>query len=203
VIWSLSRLHHLTLAGLLLFAASVPAADDGLATLGRLFSTPEERARIDEARRRARLPPAPVVQPEAELVEQEELAEPAPPPAPPPRGSLTVDGYVLRGQGPATVWVNGETSPGGPLLGTDATVMPPRRHGEGAYIETADGARALLRPGQVLPEGDDRVQEAWLLPPMDAGAAAGGPERARSDAPTSNRRAAPPTGGASMGAGRR
>jgi hypothetical protein len=125
--------------------------------LGRLFTTPEERALLDELRRQARLPAPPPAQ---------VMATPAAPPPPPPapRGSLTLDGYVIRGDGGRTVWVNRESSTGGALLGAEAVVEPPRRAGAGVRVEAADGTSALLRPGQTLPAGEARVQEGYLLP---------------------------------------
>lgn len=73
----------LVVLGVLTAAAGPVAAQE----LGRLFFTPEQRDALD-AKRRARLPDAPVV-------------------ATPPR-STRIDGYVMRSGGKSTVWVNGE-----------------------------------------------------------------------------------------------
>jgi len=143
-----------------LWAPAPPVAADP--TLGRLFSTPEERARLDEARRLAHLPPAPPTL--ADTAEARVESPPPPPPAPPPRGSLAVDGYVIRGDGGSTVWVNRESSTGGPLLGVEAVVEPPQRPGVGVHLQAADGTRLLLRPGQSLPEGEAIVREGYLSP---------------------------------------
>jgi hypothetical protein len=67
-----------------LAAAARPVAAQ---ELGRLFFTPEQRDALD-ARRRARLPDAPV--------------------AATPSRSTRIDGYVMRSGGKSTVWVNGE-----------------------------------------------------------------------------------------------
>src|SRR5690606_16535050 len=64
--------------------------------MGRLFYTPEERAQIDEIRRRPAPPPkVPVAE-----------AKPEPPaPAPPPK-YVTLNGVVRRSDGVNTVWLN-------------------------------------------------------------------------------------------------
>ncbi|HAZ61929.1 MAG TPA: hypothetical protein DCY89_10195 [Gammaproteobacteria bacterium] len=143
------------------WVASAAAAE--APSLGRLFSTPEERARLDEARRQARLPAWMQMSPEEGAVAAPP-GPPEPPPPPPPRGTLAVDGYVLRGDGATTVWVNREGSTGGPLLGVDAAVEPPGRAGVGARVLAPDGTSVLLRPGQSLPAGETEVREGYLLP---------------------------------------
>jgi len=149
-------------------------------SLGRLFSTPEERARLDEARRQARLP-APEQMSPGEIAVAAPLE---PPPPPPPRGTLAVDGYVVRGDGTTTVWVNREGSMGGPLLGVDAVVEPPRRAGVGARVHAPDGTSVLLRPGQSLPAGETEVREGYLLPvPAPPPRAATGPSTPGPDTP--------------------
>jgi hypothetical protein len=100
--------------------------------LGRLFFTPEQRAALD-ARRKARVPdkPAAVV-----------VASP----------TTKLDGYVKRSGGPSTVWVNGEPLPEGaadaPRIGPKVSISV----GEG-------GARAALRPGEVLNRGTGEVRD--------------------------------------------
>lgn len=83
---------RLTAALLIAFSLSLPAsvsADD----LGRLFFTPEQRSALD-ARRKARIPDKP-----AAVVVESPVTR--------------VDGFVSRGKGKSTVWVNGEAIPEG------------------------------------------------------------------------------------------
>lgn len=104
--------------------------------LGRLFFTPEQRAALD-ARRKARVPdkPAAVV-----------VASP----------TTKLDGYVKRGSGLSTVWVNGEALPEGspesPRIGRGGEARVSIPVGEG-------GRRAGLRPGEVLDRGSGEVRD--------------------------------------------
>ncbi len=113
------------------------------ADVGRLFFTPAERAALERARRQA--PEAPT-------------AEPEPPPALPvvsvtPAAEelpvITVDGYVKRSGGEATVWVNGENSYDG---GAAVSPINPRAASvRGQRIAIVPGgtlAPVLLKPGQ-------------------------------------------------------
>ena len=107
--------------------------------LGRLFFTPDQRAALD-ARRRARVPDKPT---------------PVPIVASP---TTRLDGYVRRSDGRATVWVNGaaldDTGAGAPRIdprrGTDASVSLPVGD---------SGARARLKPGEVLDRGSGEVRD--------------------------------------------
>ncbi len=107
--------------------------------LGRLFFTPDQRAALD-ARRKARVPDKPT---------------PVPIVASP---TTRLDGYVRRSDGRATVWVNGaavdDTGPGAPRIdprrSTDASVS----------VGVGDsGARARLKPGEVLDRGSGEVTD--------------------------------------------
>lgn len=101
--------------------------------LGRLFFSPEQRQALD-ARRRARMPDRPntpiVVSP-----------------------TTRMDGYVQRKNGKSTVWVNGEalpeTAPEAPHIGTGRVTV---NVGE-------SGARAGLKPGEVLDRGTGEVRD--------------------------------------------
>ena len=76
-----------------LAAASLPAPGAGTQGFGRLFSSPEERSRLDALRERGEphAPPAPAAR-----------VQPA------PLSRLTVNGVVMRDKGPDFVWINGE-----------------------------------------------------------------------------------------------
>jgi hypothetical protein len=118
---------------LLLPAAGTCQAQD----LGRLFFTPEQRAALD-ARRKARVPDRPA---------QPLVASP----------TTRLDGYVKRSGGRSTVWVNGESlheaSPERPRI------EPGRSSDGGVAVTVGEGARALLKPGQVLDRGTGEVRD--------------------------------------------
>ena len=121
-----------------LAAAGLGAAVDVQAQrLGRLFTTPEERALLDELRAEER-----VARPEAE-------PEPEPKPAPepgPPRSvvsRLTINGFVRGSRGPETVWINGDLVEHGSVTR------------EGISVESARGADSSVR--LVLPSGTGTV----------------------------------------------
>jgi len=101
--------------------------------LGRLFFTPEQRQALDQ-RRRARVPD----RPSAPLVVSP---------------TTRMDGYVQRRGGKSTVWVNGEalpeTAPEAPRIGSGRVTV---NIGE-------SGARAGLRPGEVLDRGTGEVRD--------------------------------------------
>ncbi|MGH8580510.1 MAG: hypothetical protein ACREVK_10465 [Gammaproteobacteria bacterium] len=82
--------------------SGAPMAAKG-AELGRLFTTPQERAALDELRREG---PKPVAAPEK--VAPPVTSEPAPAAKPPQ--PITVNGLVRRSDGANTVWVNGVNS---------------------------------------------------------------------------------------------
>ncbi len=89
----------MTRAGALAFIAlSLAAPAAGAQELGRLFLTPEQRTGLD-ARRKARVPDKP---------EAVAMAVPV----------RRIDGYVQRGGGKSTVWVNGEAVPESARQGT-------------------------------------------------------------------------------------
>jgi hypothetical protein len=77
--------------------------------LGRLFFTPEQRAALD-ARRKARIPDKP-----AAVVVESPVTR--------------LDGFVSRGGGRSTVWVNGEAVPEG--TNPEGLRVRPRRSGSG------------------------------------------------------------------------
>ncbi len=101
--------------------------------VGRLFFTPEQRQALD-ARRRARLPDRPN--------------------APVNTSSTTrLNGYVSRENGKSTVWVNGEPLP-------ETASEAPRIGGSGRVtVNVESGARANLRPGEVLDRGTGEVKD--------------------------------------------
>lgn len=102
--------------------------------IGRLFFTPGQRQALD-ARRKARLPD----RPSAPVV-----ASP----------TTRLNGYVQRGNGKSTVFVNGEAVP-------EHAAEAPRIGSSGhANINVGEGgSRANLKPGEVLDRGTGEVRD--------------------------------------------
>ena len=118
----------LPLLALLGVSAAAPAQEP----LGRLFFTPEQRQALD-ARRRARLPDRPA--------------------APVASPTTRLDGYVQRGNGKSTVFVNGEAVP------ESAPESPRIGPGRVTVNVGESGARTALRPGEVLDRGTGQVRD--------------------------------------------
>lgn len=120
------------------------AAPNVNAEVGRLFFTPAERAALERARRQ---------------VQEVPTVEPEPPPSRTPMVSelppeevlpvITVDGYVKRSGGEATVWVNGENSYAGAAAAGPIDPRTARIRGQRIAI-VPGGAHppVLLKPGQ-------------------------------------------------------
>jgi hypothetical protein len=126
------------LAFALLLIGALDAAAQGAEPLGRLFFTPEQRAALD-ARRKARMPDKPAAAVVASPVTR-------------------IDGYVKRSQGPATVWMNGESlSEGSP----EAPRIDPSMRGDASVsINVGEtGRRVRLKPGETLDRGSGEVRD--------------------------------------------
>lgn len=134
-------MHRTAVAFFLSIAALAPVSPCSADDLGRLFTTPEQRARLDAARRGE---PAP---------ERRDVAGTAVGHAP----QLKLNGTLLSSTGRRQVWVNGTAAHGRPetgvrLLGSDRVQfeLPGR------------DVRRVLRPGQVLDVSSGRVSESYL-----------------------------------------
>lgn len=139
------------LAGLALAAAllSVPHDVDAQ-RLGRLFSTPEERALLDGLRRDQRIiepEPQSVVDiaPEVPMVEQ-----------------VTIDGVVLRSSGANSAWINGQQVSGGARTRDGVRVDASAAGGGQVKITLPSGADTIdLKPGQKIDVNSGVVLEAY------------------------------------------
>ena len=132
----------------------VAPADSDAQSLGRLFSTPEQRRALDAARSAYdptrqeiiyKQGPSPVAAPE--------------PPPPPPMPDLMVNGLVVRSSGATSAWVNGTQ-----LRSGEATA-------DGIRLQSADGTvkfvlpsgtdTAPIKPGQLLDPNVGKVKEIY------------------------------------------
>ena len=130
-----------TLGPLLLLAAC--GAAHGI-TLGRLFTSPADRAQID-ALRAASTNVQPIAPPPA----AEATAAP-PAPAPPPE-PVVLNGIVKRSNGKSTIWLNQTPQDDNPNL----------RAAKGAVaLRLPSGRQVILQPGQRYDPLDDKVKDA-------------------------------------------
>jgi hypothetical protein len=136
-----------------------PAAPEA-PTLGRLFFTPEERARIDALRRR---PPVTSTPPVA-------AAQPEHAPQVEPPKYLTLNGVVRRSDGATTVWLNdkpvrGRTTAEGIMVVPSARAGTP---GDVTVRVPQTGQSVDLKVGQQLEVTSGRVQEGYRAPRVAA-----------------------------------
>ena len=133
---------------LCVLSGAVMAADD----LGRLFTTPAERASLDNLRSVSKIPAtAPAAQ---ESSEEAEVAVTVPPPL------VSVQGYVKRSDGKkGTVWVNQQPmqeSSGN----SDVQVGKLRQNGNSVSLKLpATGKSLELKAGQVYDSETGQVKE--------------------------------------------
>jgi hypothetical protein len=120
--------------------------------VGRLFSTPAQRAELDVKRNNGTLgmpdvPPAPPV----EVVNT--------PPEPPP--PMVLNGVVRRSGGKSTVWINDEPQSGTALAGSAASPAGVAGSPPALSLRTSSGKPVQLKPGQRYEASEDRVRDAY------------------------------------------
>lgn len=138
------------------------AADAADAVMGRLFSTPEQRALLDRIRREKdiRREVQPEVETEVETAAAPEVVE-EPEPEAPPLGDIVVNGLVMRTGGPATAWVNGYPLLNGQPTGEGVVVRASPRTGRVTLSLPAGGQSISVRPGQKIQFSGSRVLEVF------------------------------------------
>jgi len=119
---------------------SANAPDAGAQELGRLFFTPEQRSALD-ARRKARIPDKP-----ATAVVESPVTR--------------LDGFVQRGRGKSTVWVNGEPVPEGTQ--PEGLRVEPRRNSAGRVkVDIGESDTQVdLKIGQSFDRGTGEVKDS-------------------------------------------
>ncbi len=137
-----------TLAGM---AGPASAADD----LGRLFTTPGERAQLDEARRAVPTGPQPVV-----TTPQTQGAQPVA-----IEGALTVHGLVKRDHGRSTAWVNDSNTYEGDLESPYRAVDKSGIATDQVTVKLPDGqASVQIKVGQTYEPASTRILELGTAP---------------------------------------
>ena len=126
---------------LLAFATHV-----GAEPLGRLFTEPSERARLDQLRKLGGQAPA--------------VQEQAPMQAPPPPDQITLDGYVTRSSGKSTTWVNkvahNEHDQTSDLIVRQRPNQPPT-----VYVQTDGGKAVRVKTGETVDVHSGRIREVY------------------------------------------
>lgn len=125
----------------------VMAADQAM---GRLFFTPEQRARMDEARQQERSLGA-----DAGL--QGDETSPS---------SITLNGVVVRSDGKAMLWINNREHGGAQAV--SGGIMPGRVRGQVGVVVPGTKRTVSLKVGQSIDMSSGRVDEAYRRPaPQD------------------------------------
>lgn len=139
--------HKFLIFGGLAIALVSPASAKETEPLGRLFFSPVERAKLDEARR---APPASVSPPKQTI---QAIAKPRAPLSRP--DTITLNGIVRRSDGQSTVWVNNR-----PISDQDESAIAIKSPDEGGRIalqlpeskrnlRLKVGERADVRTGEI------------------------------------------------------
>ena len=145
-----------TMAGLIP-ALALAAGSHAQPSIGRLFSTPEQRAELDRIRHDAEVAgeeTPDTLNPPLEMQHGSEIA--------PRARTVTIDGILLRSDGHGVAWVNGvevvagTTTPGGVRVGA---VHARRRHVRIRMPGSQVGTE--LEPGQTIDVVSGRVLDAY------------------------------------------
>lgn len=145
--------------GCLLLAAlaGTPGMAHGADDLGRLFTTPRERAQLDEARRTApeNALPAPVVMPQTRTGQTTVNVD----------NSLTVRGLVKRNAGRSTAWVNDSNSYEGDLSSGYRQVDRSGIAGDEVTLTLPDGESSVkMKVGQTFDPASARIHDLGTEP---------------------------------------
>lgn len=173
------RLAHLAVACLVAgaFSLLVPAGDSHAQSgIGRLFSSPEQRAELDRLREGAGAgefaalapdPPARESRPETGR-ETSALA-------------AALNGVIVRGDGHAVAWIDGIETPAGSSTPAGAHVAAERAPDGRLRIRLSLGrTTAVLAPGQFV-DGSGRVHDGYARPATAVAAGTPGEGAANSD----------------------
>ena len=154
-------------AAALLVTAAAPA---GAQSVGRLFTSAEQRANLDELRDQAHFE-RPEREPEQAPPPTEGQAAAAEP-AGPVIERLTINGVVRAARGPGAVWVNGDLIERGGVTREGLRVDVAGRRPQ-VKVQLPSGTDSVaLKPGQRIEVGTGAVSEAYERAPRDEGPAA-------------------------------
>jgi hypothetical protein len=157
-----------------LLAALLPASAQAQVTLGRLFSTPAERATMEASRGGAAAPPANPQDPQQQQQQQQQQQPGMPgmppanggqpgapgsaaavPEAPPPPPVLVMSGVLRRSDNRTTVWLNDE-----PQYGAQkSTSQRPGATTPNVTVTLPSGKKIILKAGQRYDLTEGRIKD--------------------------------------------
>ena len=118
--------------------------------LGRLFSTPAERARLDRLRQQNKL----------NEINTEHTASTIAAPEESVRESLTIDGFVRRSSGKNTTWIN--QIPQTEQRSTQSIKVKQRlAHEPSVTVSLPTGQRLILKAGQTFDRNTEKIREVY------------------------------------------
>jgi hypothetical protein len=126
--------------------------------LQRLFTTAEDRAKLDKARE-----PKPPPKPRKILPKVPTGTKTLSPPKPKLPPNITFNGLVIRTQGPTTVWINGSND----WSQQGFTVKLDKIAEQTVLIVLPKGKIRSLKPGQTLDTSTDTIKENYELLPKN------------------------------------
>ncbi len=167
-------------------------ADD----LGRLFTTREQRANLNDIRYQAKF--APIPEP---VVVTPVVSAAKPASQEPVVSSMTINGVVKPSHGGGTVWLNKQQVERGGVTREGIQVNTGRRNRGGVQIQLPSGADTIvLKPGQKIDVATGTVLEAYEAEPQtDAKSAFAGDSQANAPATLDEASPAAPGEGGSSG----
>lgn len=124
---------------------------------GRVFTSPEERKKLDGLREKIAL--------DANFVNEEiaAAAKASPASEAPKKEDIQLSGYILREDGSAMIWINGRSELSG-LNSQEVKTTTPRANQAQVTVRMQGKARSL-KPGQIWSLNKDRVLESYLTEP--------------------------------------
>jgi len=131
----MSRLAPIGIACLLLAGAGASADEPPTFSDQRLFTTADQRARLDDLRAGRHV----------ERAGGDGARAPVHARTPP---SVRLEGFVQRSDGPPAVWVNDRNTLSGDRIDDDIRVRSGRIEGDTVVIELPGGRTIRLKPGQ-------------------------------------------------------
>lgn len=124
-------------------------------TLGRLLTTPAQRAQLDRVRIQ-------VLQPGSNAVVEDEEPEPAPEPVElnPVQQTFQLGGTLLRSDGSLQVWING-VAYNEESLPENMEILRPYARGQLRITDPVRNTSYLLKPGQTLNLTTGEIYEGY------------------------------------------
>jgi hypothetical protein len=140
------RRYFFILAVIVVSGMGITASAEEL--LGRLFTTPDERAALDQLRKLGDHAPVVSGQPTAQAMPQ------------PVADEITLDGYVARSGGRSTTWVNKIPHSEADLT-QDVIVLQKPSSAPAIYLQTKSGKKIGVKVGETMDVHTQTVREVY------------------------------------------